>query len=259
MRSIAFYMSAACWMQTTLAAASLVIVNSPVPGVVLAAADTSAAGSSVTLDRTILGEARPLNYEAWRPFAVVLTNQSAEHIAAIALRWTATDKAGSVTQHVLSRSLFDRSQQILPGHSVLVGPSWLLSAPVTGNSEALPLADSSLQRLQSADTVTVALDGIVFSSGQFVGPDTEHELEAFQATGDARNVDATVMEMQAAGKTVAAIVEWLQSISTQAVPAGAARIRAARMLLRVYSNNGEEALIKAAQRQLDQPFIAVRR
>jgi hypothetical protein len=124
-----------------------------------------------------------------------------------------------------------------------------------------------LQRFRAAQSVQVTLDGVVFASGQFVGPDTGKEYEQYVANLTVpAAIAAKVLAMKAVGETVVNVVAWLQTAETQPVNLkddgwwnASVGAHTARQLLRSYQHGGEVLLYEAAQGYPQAPIIRLYR
>jgi len=134
---------------------------------------------------SVLGPTRTPETDSWLPFAVTVSNNATHSIVAYAARWTIVDKSGAETDKVTIRSLLeDPSLQISPGTTVVLLPFWLLAGHQRGVRASLTAADyqpDDLHEFQTARSIRVVLDGVVFSSGEFAGPNTTHAYEQLQA------------------------------------------------------------------------------
>jgi hypothetical protein len=123
--------------------------------------------------------------------------------------------------------------------------------PPAPNYQAAP--DFNLAYYQSARTVEVSLDGVLFASGQFVGPDTGQKYEQWLAETTAPpQTGAKVMGMKAAGESTASVVAWLQAAAApESLDDFTAQVtgRTARQLLQAYQRQGEAGLYRLAQSQ----------
>jgi hypothetical protein len=119
----------------------------------------------------------------------------------------------------------------------------------------VPQVDRELPRFQTAQNVQAILDGVVFASGQFAGPDTGQPYESLQADliGPVE-VAARVLAMQAAGEPIGKVLALLrtvaevtaarqESLDKTSIAAG----RSARGLLGNYERLGEQSMYQLAQ------------
>ncbi len=216
----------------------------------------------------IFGAIRSEYLNAWLPFGVVLHNGTSQKIVAVAMRWDATNAKGQANRAGMQLEAFsDPAHQLPPGKIGVTLPSmvlfmegWKLPAQyqLTPPRGYAPNSDGILPHYQSAQSVKAMLDGVVFASGQFVGPNTTQAYEGYLAdTTVPPQVASKVLEMKAAGVPIADVVAWLET--TAANPHGGTKTatvtaRTARSLLAQYKRKGESSLCQVAQSQA-QPVI----
>jgi len=223
----------------------------------------------------LLGTSRNAETNAWVPFGFVAMNKTTEPIVAVAARWSITDSSGQYTEQILTRSFMESPKlQIAPGESVVVFPSWVLAGhhpgiPGSLNPATTGNAPAELSRFQSAQSVRATLDGIVFASGLFVGPNGANELPYFQAQGAAGyDLASSILGKRDAGVASDAIVDWLrQTAATRANGSPFSRAsrdwntavtaREAEVYLRVYQSGGESKMFAFAQQRLQGPHFVV--
>src|SRR5579872_2586398 len=162
----------------------------------------------------ILGPIRSELLNAWLPYGVVLRNCSAQPLMAVAVRWEVTGPDGRIDKVVMENTAWDQSAYRLPpGKNVVVLPVLVLSDGSRLPASSVP-GSGKLPGFQSAQSIKVNLDGVVFPSGQFVGPDIGHEFERGVAyTTVPPQVAAKVLEMKTTGVPIADIAAWLQTTS----------------------------------------------
>jgi hypothetical protein len=217
----------------------------------------------------IVGSEQPPTLTAWLPYGVVVKNNSTQVVAGVCVVWTmalGTGPLGGAGGGCSSTQWYDSpSNELQPGQAALAIPPQILHKPRdltpflrgTGMLGNLP----NYQRVQR---LGISLDGVIFSSGQYVGSDTISEYEYLQANLTApRKVAATLLEKKATG-TIADIVNWLQSLDAQSRLGGAdenARLcgSVARGMLNVYENKGEAGLYSLAEINLQQPVFPLHR
>ena len=127
--------------------------------------------------------------------------------------------------------------------------------------------DNTLSNLQSAAGIQFTLDGVVFSSGQFVGPNGAQEYEEYVAeTTVPAQILAKVLAMQTASEPVQSILAWLQATRDQPVNRkvdgwqnSRMASRVARRLLMSYQSGGEAKLSEIAQLLARAPAIRLYR
>jgi hypothetical protein len=243
---------------------TVTVAPSTIPGVEIIGPENSAYSSAID---QILGTTRSEALNAWLPYGVVVKNGSAQPIVALAVQWAAMDASGRALTKafLLDRSIAPGTTQIAVGESVVAIPRLIVMGgsrkvdlpefQLTPPAGFVPPVDHELPRFQTAQTVQATLDGVVFASGQFVGPDTAQEYENIQADliGPVE-VAAKILAMQAAGEPIAKVVALLrtvaevtsarqESLDKTTIAAG----RAARGLLGNYERLGEQSMYQLAQ------------
>jgi hypothetical protein len=111
---------------------------------------------------------------------------------------------------------------------------------------------------QNAQKVQVTLDGVVFASGQFVGPNSANEFEELVAeTTVPAHVASTVLAMKASGEAIGTVVAWLEENGKLQSGDRNAQVtaRTARGLLAAYKGGGEALLYEVAQGYAQGPGI----
>ena len=214
----------------------------------------------------IVGPDQPPAFTEALPYGVVIRNNSAQPLAAVCVVWTGTFNPQAAGPIGSWREWFaNPSSQIAPGQSVVAVPSGgILSTPRDLNRYARRGSVSSLRTVQQAHAIEVSLDGVVFASGQFLGPDTYHEYEDSQAQLTVpRSVAATLLQKRDTG-TISDVVTWLQALDAQSQPGTSdlnARQRggAARGMLAYYRNKGEAALYQMAENVVQLPVFPLHR
>jgi hypothetical protein len=203
----------------------------------------------------ILGTARPDALNELLRYGVVVKNGTTQTIVGVALRWDLVTDKGAKATWVKPFEAFDqRARQIGAGKSVVALPTTVLA-----DASHLPQFQAGNPPMfKTAESVRVSLDGVVFYSGQFVGPNTAHVYEGYQAnTTIPPQVATKVLAMKSSGVPVGDVVAWLEAAANPGhvkdAPV-AVTARAARQLLRVYKQRGESSLFKAAQSE-SEPVI----
>ena len=257
-RYVILAMAVAC---ASLGLAQTVTVQpSTVPGVEITA--PGAPDYAVSVDQ-VLPPPRSGALNAWLPYGVALRNSTQQNILGVALRWSAV-MANGATESGTSMSLTQTpSHQIAPGQVAVALPNFG-EVLVQGDASRLPARlrlnppaesaadpDVNLAHYQTARTVEVVLDGVVFASGQFMGPDTANEYEKWLAdTTVPGEIGAKVLAMKAAGESTGSIVAWLEQAARSEGSTDEAadmRGRVAHRLLQTYRQQGEAALYQHAQ------------
>lgn len=242
---------------------------STIPGVTVAG--SGAAQYSQNVD-AVLGATRNQGTNDWLPYGFVASNNTAQAIVAFAARWQIVDSSGAEGARILTRSLMESAGlAIAPGESVVILPAWLLAGHHAGipnlvNSAMAAGEAGELKRFQGARAIHVTLDGVVFASGQFAGPNVDNELPYFQAEGAAGyNLASAILAKKDAGVSSSQIVDWLQqTAATQASGTLQSRdwntavtAREAQLYLRLYRAGGESKVFAFAQQRFQGPHFAV--
>jgi len=237
-----------------------------VAGVTVAGA--SSAEYFETVDE-VLGATRSPSLNAWLPYGVTLTNRTSQHIAAIAVRWVVTNHRGQASPVTVTHSMFDQPRlQVAPGKSVVALPVALLgTAPLPRQFQLTPPpgvlpVQGHLAEFQGARKVQATLDGVVFASGQFVGPDNAKEFEELVAeTTVPAHIASTVLAMNASGEAIGTVAAWLEANSKLQTGDRNAQVtaRTAKLLLDDYKRGGEALLYEVAQGYAQGPGIKLYR
>ncbi|MBS1855287.1 MAG: hypothetical protein JST11_07975 [Acidobacteria bacterium] len=242
---------------------------SAIPGVVVEGPDDGAYADAIEAN---LGPERTAETNSWLPFAVIVTNNTSQGILAFAGRWILTDPRGGKTELVMTRALFQAPlSQVGPGQAVVFLPIRILAARNPGLGLPIGSADyqpDELHRFQSAQKIRFTLDGVVFTSGQFVGPDFVREYGQLRAESTAGYQLATALiARRDAGTPLPDILRWLQETAATR-PGGpfgtrnwdaAVTSREAASYLRRYQSGGEEVMYRLAQERLSLPHLTVYR
>lgn len=241
-------------------AQTVAVAPSTVPGVEITAA--GAPNYALSVDQ-VLAPPRSAALNAWLPYGVALRNGTQQNIVGVALRWNAV-MANGATESGTSMSLTQTpSHQIAPGQVAVALPNFG-EVLVEGDASRLPARlrmnpppeyagapDPNLAHYQTARSIEVTLDGVVFASGQFMGPDTANEYEKWLAdTTIPGQVGARVMAMKTAGESTAGIVAWLEQTAKgegSSDEASDMSGRVAHRLLQTYRQEGEAAMYQHAQ------------
>lgn len=236
-----------------MAAASVSVVSSRVPGVDLLGPLDAEYAAAI---QHFFGPPRRAEVTTWLPFGVMVANHTAETIVAVAVRWQLTSESGTM-QYSLAQEAFDSPRALLPPgeNGVALPAGWL------AGSLRLPPPDD-LPDFRQARTVEATLDGVVFASGQFAGPDAGKEFESYVAdTTIPGQVAARVLALKDSGEPVSGIVAFLESQNRPVDRlvdgwwnAEAGR-RIARQLLSSYRSGGEAGLYQVAATYTAAPAI----
>lgn len=214
----------------------------------------------------VLGAQRSPNLNAWLPYGMALTNRSTQNIVAVAVRWvTINEKGQAAPLLTITPSMFDQPrQQVAPGKTAIVIPAALLGGkPLPRQFQLTPppgfiAPPGHLAEFQAAQKVQVTLDGVVFASGQFVGPNSAKEYEEFVAeTTVPAHVASAVLAMKESGEAIATVLAWLEENGkVQSGDRNAIVTRStARGLLGAYKSGGEALLYEIAQVKAQGPGI----
>ncbi|HWB83298.1 MAG TPA: hypothetical protein VG675_04100 [Bryobacteraceae bacterium] len=259
------------------ASLNLVVEPSTVPGVV-----TSGFGSQANQPDVdaIVGSITNQQIRDWLPFGITLSNNTSQPIVAVAARWQVTDATGKRSGQIMmsNGTIFDKPSALMvsPGKSAVALPFLILQTPQPSTRSGVQLSASTNQKLllfQTAQHIQVYLDGVLFASGQFIGPDTLKEYESFQADNAGQyNVASAILAKHNGGAGTSDIVAWLQQTANP--PRGpiaglgnslfprdmTARSTAqnAQRFLRLYKVRGESTLYATAQ-QVAQNHVTVYR
>ena len=242
-----------CGCLRIIAAPGVSIVSSRVPGVDLLGPPDAEYAAAI---RHFFGPPGRAEVTTWLPFGVLVANHTAETLVAVAVRWQLTSDSGTM-QYSLAEQAFDSPRALVPpgGNGVALPAGWL------ADSLRLP-PPSNLPDFRGARTIEATLDGVVFASGQFAGPDTGKEFESYVAdTTIPGQVAARVLAMKDSGEPVSRIVAFLESQSRPTDhqvdrwwDAEAGR-RIARQLLSSYRSGGEAGLYQVAATYTAAPAI----
>ena len=250
------------FLAAAASAQTIVVHPSKVPGVTMTGPRDAPYGEEV--DR-ILGPVRPPSMTGWLPYGVVVSNGTSQTIVAVAVRWVTAGANGMARTYTFPYEMFGRApRQIQPGKSVLsLFDMQLFDGPPRPALESLfQNRMGRLAEIQGATNTDVYLDGVVYASGQFAGPDTMHEFESWQAeTTAAPLLAAQVVAKKGAGEPTANIVSWLQATAplekshdlTEEVTG-----RTARQLVQTFNRSGEARFYQEAGSEA-QPLIKLYR
>lgn len=245
-------------------AQTLTVHPSAIPGVEIIGSQSPDYAAAV--DRILLPPRAPA-LDAWLPYGIVLKNETAQSVYGVAVRWNLTEDGSHGT--TVGRFIAPHRRTMAPGESALLLAS-IGDLRLPGDDTPLPVPfrlapppdfvarpDVNLTHYLRARGVEINLDGVVFASGQFVGPDTAKEYEEWVAeTTVPSQVASKVLAMKAAGESTDSIVAWLRTASqpeaTRDFTVRATR-RTAGQLLRRYQLQGEPGLYKAAQVEAQPP------
>jgi hypothetical protein len=202
--------------------------------------------------------------------------RTSQAIVAVAVRWEAVSGNRTTPLTISSYGIAVQPRfQLAPGQTGLFLPQGglLLDASRLPAEFQLPPPpggiphSDQLQRFRQAGTIELTLDGVIFASGQFVGPNGAHEYERYiDETTVPPRIGAKVRSMKEAGQPIDAILAWLQATIAAPAnpsPAGAWTPHAARstasQLLGGYQTGGEDRLFTWAQRFAGLPVLQLYR
>ena len=249
------------------AAESVTVTPSAVPGVDLLGPPS--AEFTAATDQ-FFGSSRSANLTNWLPFGVVIANHTSQSIMGVAICWQLTTADGRTLGYHLTYEAFDRpNARLRPGQmGVAVGMTLILNprrlpAQFRAAAPGSVQTPGSLPNFQSAQSVEATLDGVIYASGQFAGPDTFKTYETYVAnTTVPGQVAAKVLAMKAAAQPVAAIVAWLKTAAAQTLNErtdgwwnAIAEKHTARELLQSYQQGGEDQLYQTALESVQKPVI----
>lgn len=241
-----------------MAGQPLTVVPSTIPGVELAGPESPEFQTLVT---QIVGTDRPVGLLASLPYGVVIRNTTSQAIAAIDTVWTAGDRV------LLNAAgaMFDKPiLYVKPGQAVLAIPPGLLQNPgqlrifANGTTEG-----HRLENFRNPGNVTVAVDAVVFESGQFAGTDRYGAFEQWQAQIQApRHLAASVLQKRET-QSIGEIASWIEELAAVRRPPpdphAQDTVFAARVLLAAYQSKGEGELYSRAQSMLSGPAFPLHR
>lgn len=156
-------------------------------------------------------------YEAVRPFLVLLTSNSALTAKAYAISWQ-VDTSGGARHHLSTffvRSHFavpSADHSIRPGDIRLVSPVFNLSPSEYAQHPDFEgqYPSTMYPHFSSSMIVQSALDGVVYSDGTFAGPNQTQILQLYRCYRNAEHDEAlAILEMTASHTSPASINESL--------------------------------------------------
>src|ERR1039457_5458313 len=173
-------------------AQQLTVVPSTIQGVELVGPESPNFEALVT---QIVGTDRPIGFAAALPYALVIRNSTSEAIAAIDTVWTTTDRILlNATDAMFNKAIL----YVKPGQAVVASPPGILQNQRQMQIFANGTTESHrLENFRNPGNVTVAIDAVVFESGQFVGADRYGAFEQWEAQIQApRDLASTVLQKQ---------------------------------------------------------------
>jgi len=243
-------------------AQGITVLPSGVPGIQVTGSRSAA--FQALADR-VLGTSIPPATKDWLPYSFTLTNNTAQTVVGLAVRCVTIDPNGitipiSGLNTIPAFDSIPRFNSIKPGETAVVLPMRILSAStpmVTRDVSSMPNQAQQLEFLRSASEVEISLDGVVFDTGQFAGPDATEGYElAVNLISDRQKMASAILAKRAAGEPVSSVVDWLTTIVAQAAPAARGRggvgqspslkPAIARGFLAAYRAGGEQELYAKA-------------
>ena len=252
-------LSAASFAQT------FTIEPNTIPGIELIGPQSPDYSAAVA---AVVGSDQPRDFLAWIPYGVVIRNTTAQAIVAFTLKWSCQSSPTEPLRNCstyMQNSFTNPHNQLQPAHSLVALPN---ARSVFGADDLRAFTSGggmgNLPGYQQAQAIDVALDAIVFASGQFVGPNAtnaydEYELEITTP----RTIATTILDMRST-QSISAIVAWLQTVAqkrSSGLSDGSVSLSrsTARRLLNLYNNHGEAALYSDAEKTLDRPAVRLHR
>jgi hypothetical protein len=189
-------------------AQQLTLVPSTIQGVELVGPESPDFEALLT---QIVGTDRPVGLAAALLYAVVMRNRTSQAIAAIDTVWTTTDQILlNATDAMFNKAIL----YVKPGRAVVASPPGILQ-----NQRQLQIFANGtteghrLENFQNPGNVTVAVDAVVFESGQFVGANGYGAFEQWEAQIQApRDLATTVLQKQGS-QSIGEIVSWLEGLA----------------------------------------------
>jgi hypothetical protein len=251
----------ALFWQVTNAPGAVVVHPSSIPGVALIGPDDPSFHDAVT---QVLDPSLTPTTNDWLPFSALITNNTSQPIVAVIVKWAKVRPDGIRGNLIVQREFFNSSRpRVEAGKSAVALPGWVFLRPSPSglhDETNQPAHFSQLQTFQSATSVEVTLDGVLFASGQFSGPDETQGFKVLEALQFSRSVYSEASARNASGQPVAEVVNWLEGIASQGrnlepdphtgVPINSqayGMARAANVLLGAYKARGAELMYQFAQ------------
>jgi hypothetical protein len=225
------------------------------------------------------GGALTRELETLKPFSVLLRNDSSRTVIAYSVRWVCTAPDGKTfVRNMFSPNLspdIDNGLSIPVGQLAFVSPTHAITTATAakarntaggrGGAVLQPDADRKIaEAMWKQASVTISIDGVVFSGGEFVGPDESHTYDMARGITQARRQLITeFVERKNSGEGDAATDNWLKAIANPAPSRDRVAIdwvaiyrsSAASNLLRIKRSNGASAAVEFAKNQLSRPHL----
>lgn len=227
----------------------LTVAPSAVPGIELVGPQSPEFPALVT---QIVGTDRPAALAASLSYGVVMRNRTSQAIAAIDTVWTTDDRVLlNAADTMFNKPVF----YVKTGQDALLVPPGILENP----GQLWIFADGALEghrleNFRNPGNVTVALDAVVFESGQFVGANRYRAFEQWQAQLQApRDLASSVLQKQQSqsiGDIVSSIEQLAAVRRPPPDPHASDTVFAARVLLAAYRTQGEAGLYSCARSML---------
>ena len=213
----------------------------------------------------IVGSDRPNGLIASLPYGVVIRNGTQEALAAIDIVWTANGQPKPVLLNAAEQWFTMPQHFVQSSQAVLAVPAGILESPrnlriFSGGSK--DLWGRRLENFERAEIVAVAVDAVVYASGQFVGTDKYGAYERWHAEINAPRTLAAAILQRKETQPTGDIILWIETLAANWT-ARDADVRqtalTARLLLAAYRNKGESELYSHAQSILQQPTFPLHR
>jgi hypothetical protein len=201
------------------------------------------------------------------PYGVIVKNNSPISIASIVVLYHITNPQGKpVYAHVgLSASYAGDPNVMRPGEVRFLCPAFSVAMAINNHTLTLPFNDRQLKIIRqdmapeiSQTSIRVALDSVIFETGELVGPDVANSLDKYAQWRRAEDELASGLAQYHGAE----LMNFLESISSQPLPSGleyfAVRLQfRARSDLRRLKEQGEAELRNYAQSE--KPLVVFRR
>jgi len=243
-----------------------VVVQCNIPGVLATAADTSEYGSLPSHIRAL--SQNPL-VAAFQPYSLIVTNRSGQEIIEVALEMVLEDPAGKIMQKVATRSTARASAEhkFAPGRSMNLSVLWLTD--VAPPNELQAEVERLVQTMERQKTVTLVVDGVLFASGEYVGPNATREFEHLQARlhagYDLAQRVVKHFENQGPDGELVGLLNSTASTQFRAAPGPSrdwyadVQVSTAKQYLYVHSRGGAEAVLRMAKAAAAKPPMKIYR
>jgi hypothetical protein len=209
----------------------------------------------------IVGTDRPAGLASALPYSLVIRNRRSQAIAAIDMVWTKSDR---ILLNAADTMFNKAILYVKPGQAVLATPTGILQNQRQLRIFANGVTEGHrLENFQGPENMTVAVDSMVFESGQFVGANRYGAFERWQAQIQAPRDLATSVLQRQGRQSIDDILSWLEGLAPVRHPPEDPHARetviAARVLLGAYRSNGEAGLYSRAKSILEVPAFPLYR